>query len=364
VYRYFRTHAFDIIHLHEPFIPILPYYIAWATCGVPKIATFHAYSEQSTKALLLGRAIFSPLILPLIHRAIAVSAPAERHARINWKRPMSIIPNGIRLRRFESQFSFAPSVVVRLLFVGRRSDERKGFRFLLDAVRHLLARGLPITLDVIGDGNLKPTTAESGVVYHGRLSEPELDRWYQACDILIAPSTGSESFGLVLLEAMSAGIPVICSNIDGYRQLANPQGCILFEPADVGALAHAIESLVFQPMKRQAMGKSNRDYAQIFDWKQLSPIVRNEYLHVIFGRERGLVSHRDNQPKHETSLTIWNPVMAQSQHAERTVQEGERQTCANGLRSIEHPGEQPWTFSPECSVGDNAPSQRCKKEGK
>ena len=288
VRRYFRKHAFDIIHVHEPLTPGLPYYVAWATRGVPKIATFHAYAEHSSRSLLLGRAFCSPLILPLIHHAIAVSEPAGRHAHINWKRPLPIVPIGIQTERFYPEPSTLPPTL-RLLFVGRHSDERKGFRYLIQAFRSLLASGVPATLEVVGDGTPALDLIEPGVICRGRLSEHDLVYRYQNCDIFIAPSTSSESFGLVLLQAMAVGCAIICSNIEGYRQLAISSGCLLIPPADALALQSAIENLASKPSLRMAMGESNHTYAQAFDCKKLAPLVRREYLQAIeFCRLRAL----------------------------------------------------------------------------
>jgi phosphatidyl-myo-inositol alpha-mannosyltransferase len=282
LWRFLRTQQFDLLHIHEPLTPSLPYYVSWLSPGVPRIATFHAYSEQSAPGLLAARRLFAPLILPWIHRGIAVSEAAFKHARIDYEGPLDIIPNGISAESFPPERARAPGGPLRLLFVGRTIDARKGFGYLLEAVTRARTEGLDVELHVVGE---RTPSAEKGlpahVVHHGPLGDGDLAAQYRACDIFVAPSTGQESFGIVLLEAMSSGRPIICSDIYGYRQSANPRGTRWVPPRDADALHRAILELAERPEQRARFGDANARYVRRFDWSVVAPEVRAAYLRTI-----------------------------------------------------------------------------------
>lgn len=301
LWRFIRQQQFDVLHIHEPLPPVVPYYATWMSPGVPKIATFHAYSERSSLMLLAARRVFGPFILPFIHRGIAVSEPASRHARIDWSGPLNIIPNGICARVFSPGAYRSSHRELRLLFVGRTVNERKGFGYLLEAVARARVGGVNVQLHLVGEQ--EPRTAKllpPYVIHHGPLSESELAAQYRACDVFIAPSTGQESFGIVLLEAMSAARPVICSDIDGYRQAANPAGTRWVPPRDADALCRAILELAARPDERRRMGDSNVRYVRQFDWALLTPRIREEYWQTIIDYRRsqtGVSRTRSSLPK-------------------------------------------------------------------
>jgi len=230
-------------------------------------------------------------MFPWIQRAIAVSAPAARYASEAWRRELAIIPNGVPTDIFTPPPPDAPAAPgpVKLLFVGRIGDERKGARFLFEAYRGLVARKLPVTLDVVGElGEAAPPPELPGLTYHGPVPFDRLPELYRGCDVLVAPSTGQESFGIVLLEAMASGKPVVCSDIEGYRQVATTEGSLLVRPSDAAALEEGIARAVqIDPELRRRHGEINRRHAEAFDYDRLAERVRNEYLLAIAAR-RGL----------------------------------------------------------------------------
>jgi len=173
-----------------------------------------------------------------------------------------------------------------MLFVGRIGDRRKGARYLFDAYRSLLARGLKVTLDVAGElGQAEPPPELPGLRYHGAVNFDRLVQLYRDCDVFVAPSTGQESFGIVLLEAMSSAKPIVCSDIDGYRQVAIPDGAYLVPPTDSAALAERLAHVVqLDPAARRRLGDINRRAALRYDWDQLADRVRDEYLAAIYER--------------------------------------------------------------------------------
>ncbi len=283
--RFMREQRFDILHIHEPLLPTLPYYVAWFSPGVPKLATFHAYAENPPSGLVFARRVFSHFVLPAIDRGIAVSEPAARHARIDWRGSLSIIPNGITTASFPVGQHRDTRTGLKLLFVGRIADERKGFDYVAQAVQRTRAVGLDVELHVVGElSNGASRDFGPGIVHHGPAAPHALASWYRKCDVLVAPSTGQESFGIVLLEAMSAARPILCSDIEGYRQSANVNGVRWAGPRDVDALERGIVELASRPDERRRLGESNAAYVKRFDWSVLAPQIRAEYLRTILAR--------------------------------------------------------------------------------
>src|SRR4029079_2773614 len=138
--------------------------------------------------------------------------------------------------------------------------------FLFEAYRGLVARKLPVTLDVVGElGEAAPPPALPGLTYHGAVAFERLPALYRACDVFVAPSTGQESFGIVLLEAMASGKPVVCSDIEGYRQVATTEGSILVPPSNAAALEDGIARAVqVDPDLRRRHGELNRRHPDAF----------------------------------------------------------------------------------------------------
>lgn len=279
--------AYDVVHIHEPLVPAVALYALWFTQAPARVCTFHCYSEAESPLVRLSRKALRPH-LSGFQRGIAVSQAAAQYARVVWDRPLSIIPNGVDasfLSPARSSPSSSPSrsaahdSPLRLLFIGQFTDQRKGLAVLMDAYRRLRREGMAVTLDIVGQGDPRvplPYTPP-GVTFLGRVSELELRQRLRDCDIFVAPSLGGESFGMVLVEAMAVGKPVVCSDIDGYRDVANLRGARLFPAQDAAALAQVLSALGADPAQRRAMGQFNRSEALRYDWPQLALRVRSEY---------------------------------------------------------------------------------------
>lgn len=293
--RWLRDRDFDVIHVHEPLAPLLAPWASLFAGHAARVATFHAFAEKEELTPKLLRMCGGPLVLPWFDRGIAVSRPAETYARFVWKRELAIIPNGVPTDVFRAgpQHVRRDGEPVKLLFVGHWRDERKGLPTLLAAFERLHAAGLPITLDIVGQGPADTQPPEiPGVHFHGNLSsEAAIAERMRACDIFVAPTTGQESFGIVLLEAMASARSIICTDIDGYRQVVTAENAHMVAPGNVDALAEAIENLVQAPARRQTMGEVNRVRAETYDWDNLVHRVREEYVAAIAQKHNG---HKTN----------------------------------------------------------------------
>jgi phosphatidylinositol alpha-mannosyltransferase len=280
--RFFQSRTFDVIHVQEPGIPSLAYWATWLTPGTPKLCTFHAYADSPPLLLRVGQKFFGALQYPFYARGLAVSNAAAEYAARAWKRPLSIVPNGVDTRLFAPAASTAAHSGVRLLFVGRLADARKGWGVMLEAYQRLLASGINVSLDVVGDAAGVPALPSlPGLRAYGPLPVSELVDRYRACDLFVAPSLSQESFGIVLLEAMATGRAIVCSDIRGYREVAKPGGAAFVPPNDPEQLASVIRSLALDPARRAAMQAFNRESVTAYRWPILAEQVREHYLAAI-----------------------------------------------------------------------------------
>ena len=287
VHAFFRRNHFDVIHVHEPLLPTLAYYALSSSRAAAHVGTFHSFTETPSRRLIAFGRLASAIQAPRVQVSTAVSEAAARHARASWSwpGPLQIVPNGVPVEAFVPPDRPREPGPTRLLFVGRLSDPRKGFAQMREAFLRLRARGFRVTLDVVGDlGGGQAPLPTPGLNYLGSLPLAKLIACYQRCDIFVAPSTGMESFGIVLLEAMAAGRPVVCSDIEGYRSTVTADGAWLSPPGDVQALESRLAALVVRPDLWPVMGEANRHRAQQFAWDRVAADTRSVYLEAVVRR--------------------------------------------------------------------------------
>jgi len=271
----------DVVHAHQPTAPSTG---MWATleARAPVVGTFHSGA---------GRARLYDLTAPLLRRVarrlvirIAVSRRAEafEHARIGGV--FEIVPNGVDTQRFASAEPAELPDGRRLLFVGRL-DARKGFAVAVRAFAELATttRDRDLRLIVAGDGperdavSVLPPGLRSRVTFLGTVPNTELPSVTAACDVYLGPATGGESFGVVLIEAMAAGLPVVASDTPGYDEVVRDGiDGLLVRPSDPGALAVAAGRVLDDPALAARLAAAGRDRAKAFDWS------------VVVGRIEGL----------------------------------------------------------------------------
>lgn len=281
---------FDIVHLHEPLMPVLCL-VALRHSKSVNIGTFHAYRE-SNFAYLAGKPVLQRFVRRL-HGRIAVSPPARDLVSRYFPGEYTIIPNGIDVETFGNEHvEPLPQFMdgkLNVLFVGRM-EKRKGLRYLLQAWP-AISRQFPKTrLIVVGEGDLREESerfaAENrlpNVVFTGFVCNAELPRYYRTADIFCAPSTGFESQGIVLLEAMAAGRPIVASGIAGYASvITDGQQGILVPPGDHASLAVALARLLGDDELRRRMGEAGRSTARNYDWANVAGRVLSLYEEVTY----------------------------------------------------------------------------------
>jgi phosphatidyl-myo-inositol alpha-mannosyltransferase len=283
----------DVIHVHEPLVPWAG--LAAATSDVaPVVGTFHAWSDASR--LYRAARPIARRVLDHLAVALAVSdAAASYHAGALGRSPSSfrVVPNGVDVARFATAQPL-PELVEpdrpTLLFVGRL-ERRKGLEPLIRAFTRLKADRPDLRLLVVGDGPerarceaLLPPRLRQDVTLLGRIADDDLPRAYATADLYVAPSLGGESFGIVLLEAMAAGRPIVASDIPGYRSVATDgrQGRLV-PPGDPVALAGAIAALLDNPALRGAMAEDGRRTVAAYDWARVAERVADAYRDAVGG---------------------------------------------------------------------------------
>ncbi|MGD0121758.1 MAG: glycosyltransferase family 4 protein [Candidatus Limnocylindrales bacterium] len=278
---------FDLLHFHEPFVPFLSLVVLRQSTSV-NIATFHAYAGFSP-AMELGKRTLSHYAARL-HGRIAVSAAARHFADRFFPGDFKVIPNGVNVGRYQRAVPIArwQDGTLNILFVGRLED-RKGLPHLLKAYRLVRKRGFACRLLVVGSGPQERearryvmTRGLQNVEFLGRVSDAEKAQLFKTADVFVSPATGRESFGIVLLEAMAAGTPIVCSDIHGYKGVVQRgRQAILVPPRDSKALAAGISELLADPTLRERMGAEGLERAAQFSWEHVTARVEAYYGFVI-----------------------------------------------------------------------------------
>jgi phosphatidylinositol alpha-mannosyltransferase len=270
--RVLARERFDLLHVHEPLTPVIGVAaLASATC--PIVATFHAAGPSRWR--VLGTAFWG-FLLDRIDARIAVSEAAARTAHGYAPGDYLLIPNGVRLPDPVSIDRRAQHVV----FVGRH-EPRKGLRVLLrawpDVHRRTGARLRIVGADPLAVRRLlgRERGAEESIDVLGVLGSSDLDRELAHAKLLVAPSLGRESFGMVLTRAFAAATPVVASDIDGYRQLVADRCGLLVPPGDERRLEDAVVALLQdEPGRRRCAAASRRLAEAAYSW----PSIANRLL--------------------------------------------------------------------------------------
>jgi phosphatidylinositol alpha-mannosyltransferase len=289
-----RDKAFDVVHLHEPLMPVLPLVVLRHSHTL-NVGTFHAYRDISHPGYEYGRHLLQPFFDRLDGK-IAVSEEARDAVARYFPGDYVVIPNGIDYERYNHGSRALPAYEdgrPTILFVGRL-DKRKGFEYLLEAfgrVRHQLPNARLLVAGAFDKEDKEPFVLQArrqgihGIHFVGYMLEGEKPRYFHSCDVFCAPSLGFESFGIVLLEAMAAGRPIVASNIPGYRSvLTDGQEGMLVEPGSAEALATALLRLLRDPELRARMGASGQETARSLSWDRVALRILT-YYHELQGKK-------------------------------------------------------------------------------
>ncbi|MYT29109.1 glycosyltransferase family 4 protein [Streptomyces sp. MspMP-M5] len=287
VRRWLQNGAFDVIHIHEPASPSLGLLACWAAQG-PIVATFHTSNPRS-RAMIAAYPILQPA-LEKIRARIAVSEYARRTLVEHLGGDAVVIPNGVDVDFF-ARAEPRPEWQGRTIgFIGRIDEPRKGLPVLMKALPAILAAVPDARLLVAGRGDEDeavaglPAALRSRVEFLGMVSDEDKARLLRSVDVYVAPNTGGESFGIVLVEAMSAGAPVLASDLDAFAQVLDQgEAGELFTNEDAEALATAAIGLLNAPDRLAELGERGAKHVRRFDWTTVGADILAVYETVAAG---------------------------------------------------------------------------------
>lgn len=258
------TSDLDLFHIHEPLMPTVS--LAALHAGIPVVATFHAAPGPVGRSLyvLIGSQL-NRVLGSAVRKVTAVSATAA--APLPDYLETEIIPNGVDVAAFGLDVDRHP---LRVTFLGR-DEPRKGLDVLLEA--------WPIVRDRVPEAELVVMGADRGtddLTWMGRVDDPVKAETLCSSAVFVSPNTGGESFGITLVEAMSAGAAVVASDLGAFKDVGG-EAVAYFPVGDVPALANSIVSLLQNPEERSRLGEMGRSRADQFDWRVVTGAYRRVY---------------------------------------------------------------------------------------
>jgi phosphatidylinositol alpha-mannosyltransferase len=276
---------FDVLHFHEPLLPALPMTMLRMSTTA-NVGTFHAFG-RSNVGYYYGRPLLQPYLAHL-HRAIAVSEPARDFVRRYFPAfSMHVIPNGVDIDVYRP--GLAPIRHLRddninILFVGRL-EKRKGLGDLLRAYRAMNSRVPHVRLIIVGDGPLRGRVESyvsrhrlPNVILAGYVPQSVKPRYYSSADIFCAPATGSESFGIVLLEALASGLPVVATEVPGYMSVLEPgKDSVTVPPKNWRELAASLVILARDAELRRRLADYALHKSRRYAWETIASEVVEVY---------------------------------------------------------------------------------------
>ncbi|MCW4353261.1 glycosyltransferase family 4 protein [Hoyosella sp. YIM 151337] len=286
VRRWLSENSFDVVHLHEPNAPSLSM-LALTLADVPIVATFHT---STTKSLALST--FQPVLQPLLEKIngkIAVSELARRWQIESLGSDAVEIPNGVRVGFFATARPLPgyPRPGKTILFLGRYDEPRKGMSVLVDALPELVRKHHDLEVLVVGRGDEAALRTQLGDLarhfrFLGQVSDAEKASALRSADVYCAPNTGGESFGIVLVEAMAAGTPVVASELDAFRRVLRDgrAGC-LTRTGSGPELAAGIDRMLNDDAYRAEIISAASVAVLHYDWSVVSRQVLRVYETVV-----------------------------------------------------------------------------------
>jgi phosphatidylinositol alpha-mannosyltransferase len=301
VRRWLRDGHFDVVHVHDPAPPSVGLLVCIMAEG-PIVATFHAATTRSK-----WLAAWGPVVRPWLEKIsgrIAVSDFARRVQVEHLGGDAVIIPNGVHAAAFAEGPTLpghargvdGPTIG----FLGRYDEPRKGLPVLLEAMRTVVRRYPGAQLLVAGRGDPEDLRGQLGpqlrpsVALLGELTEADKAAFLRSVDVYCAPNLLGESFGVILIEALAAGAPIVASDLDAFaRVLEDGAAGVLVRRGDAAALAQALCELLADPGRRAALSAHGQQVAAGYDWSVLVQRILAVYETVVVPGGAGVTAGDD-----------------------------------------------------------------------
>lgn len=296
--------AFDLVHVHSPLEPLLPLAAVQYFTG-PRVGTFHSHG-RSNRGYRVFRGVLD-VVMRRLDARIAVSSTAARFVSEVFPGRFQVIPNGVDLSRFararETTVTGGPGTgrIRRALSVGRL-DARKGLDTVIRAIAQVARRTAGAwELEIVGDGPQRRALERlaeeerAPVRFRGRVGVAQLAEHYARADCLVAAATHGESFGVVLLEALAAGLPVVASDLESYTDVLEGSGAaVWFRAGDADHLAAVLRDLDAGPLeggdldhgssRLRTMARNGRTHVAQFAWETVTDRIEEVYREVAGAR--------------------------------------------------------------------------------
>lgn len=292
VRRWLREGDFDVLHVHEPASPSVSILSCWSARG-PIVATWHSSMERSR--MLAAMYSLVQTAMEKISARIAVSEAARQTLVEHIGGDAVLIPNGVDCSAFGHSEPLPgwPGEGGSMFFIGRIDEPRKGLQVLLEALPAIAEKHPGVRLLVAGPGDVEefqkelPPEIRERVTFLGLVSEEDKARAFVSADIYVAPNTGGESFGIVLLEAMASGTPVLASDLEAFRRVCDEgRAGASFVNEDPADLARAAIELLDDAGERERLRREGFLRAKEFDWETVARRVLEVYESVTVTGER------------------------------------------------------------------------------
>ena len=282
VKRWLAAGDFDVLHLHEPNAPSLSL-LALMIAEGPIVATFHTSTTKS-----LGLSMFQGILRPWnekIMGRIAVSDLARRWQIEALGSDAVQIPNGVDVASYACAplLPGYPRPGKTVLFLGRFDEPRKGMAVLLAALPALVERFSEIEVLIVGRGDEDELREQADDLaghlrFLGQVDDATKASALRSADVYCAPNTGGESFGIVLVEAMAAGTPVVASNLDAFRRVLDDGAAGLLVPIEnPGALAEALVTVLTNDTLRASNVAAASEAVRQYDWQVVADDIMMVY---------------------------------------------------------------------------------------
>ncbi len=288
VKRFLEEEKFDVIHTMGPFPPSISFFALHYSKSL-NITTFHSTGFKYYRA---GSYIFRKLFkkyIKKLHGLIAVSETPKDTFMPYIPGDYTIIPNGIDLEKFHSDVLPIPEFRekrYKILYLGRL-DRRKGLIELLNALPLIKKEIKEVLLIVVGKGPLeyeckrivREMNLSDAVIFRGYAKSAQIPSYYASCDVYCSPALGGESFGIVLLEGMAVGKPVVASKIPGYdRVIIDGYNGLFFDPHKPEDIAQKIISVLKDKDLRERLINNGKEFVKEYSWFNVAKKIERFYI--------------------------------------------------------------------------------------
>jgi phosphatidylinositol alpha-mannosyltransferase len=286
VRRWLRQGNFDVVHVHEPAPPSLSL-LTVLLADVPLVATFHAASTRSRFLAMFDSVVQA--VLERLSGRIAVSQAARKMIVEHLGADAVVIPNGVSIAHYADAaplpgYPRDPALGGTIGFIGRYDESRKGMAILIEALTTLVRRRPGVRLLVAGRGEEAeflerlPEFLAGSVVMLGMVSERDKASLLRSVDVYVAPNTGGESFGIILLEAMAARTPIVASDLQAFRRvLDDGRAGLIFRNRDAADLAAALDTVLGNEALRGQLAAASAQVVQPYDWAVVASQIMRVY---------------------------------------------------------------------------------------